>query len=97
MMYQRDRRTEAGESIKHPLKLCQPLINCCLESSILPTQFYIWLGYRQFSVPHEFVIIMNFYKQCVCFVLFDSCLLFRSTMKLANYVTVFFPPHIPQT
>lgn len=60
------------------------------ESSILPTQFYIWLGYRQFSVPHEFVIIMNFYKQCVCFVLFDSCLLFRSTMKLANYVTVFF-------
>lgn len=63
MMYQRDRKTEAGESIKHPLKLRQPLINCCLESSILPTQFYIWLGYRQFSVPHEFVIIMNFYKQ----------------------------------
>lgn len=36
------------------------------------------------TVLHDIVIIINFYKQRVCPVLFDSCLLSCRTFKLAK-------------
>lgn len=85
--------------MKRIIKLCQPLMRLLYRKQHFAHAILYLTGLPSVyhTVPHELIIYHKLLQIMRMFILLDSCLLSRSTMKLANYVTSFFLSHIPQT